>query len=213
MEHVFESLRHKVGHRVDALCFLLSSNTLRCVIEFGTNSTPYRAYLAWRSTVATSRKRFHNDNERYLPVTSAAVVAARGVATTSPRSSVAHLDAHPRASDASAVQSANRVLGITRVVELDEREAGRVARYPNVAERSILGEGAFDVDLREQQSGDYASNSSAITGGKRACRGSTRQSKKRAHRSGVHRIALALTFDAPSLKLPMYTLQSRAQSL
>ena len=44
-----------------------------------------------------------------------------------------------------SIQSSHRVLGVPRVLKLDEREARRVARDPHVAQVSVLSEGVLDL--------------------------------------------------------------------
>ena len=44
-----------------------------------------------------------------------------------------------------SIQSSHRVLGVPRVLKLDEREARRVARDPHVAQVSVLAEGVLDL--------------------------------------------------------------------
>lgn len=59
-----------------------------------------------------------------------------------------HLHPDARSAASRSVQRAARVLGVPFVLELDEGETGRVAGHPDVAQRTVLAEGAFDLMLR-----------------------------------------------------------------
>lgn len=59
-----------------------------------------------------------------------------------------HLHPDARSAASRSVQRTARVLGVPFVLELDEGKAGRVAGHPDVAQRTVLAEGTFDLVLR-----------------------------------------------------------------
>lgn len=54
---------------------------------------------------------------------------------------------HDASFNSLSVQRAARVLGVPFVLELDERETGRVPGDPDVAQRAVLAEGTLDLVL------------------------------------------------------------------
>jgi len=60
---------------------------------------------------------------------------------------MAHFHADTGAGDPRSIQAAHGVLGIPRIIKLDKGEAGRIPGHPDIAQRSVLAERAFNVNF------------------------------------------------------------------
>lgn len=68
-------------------------------------------------------------------------------AETAARLSVGQFHACAPTANRPAIETADRVLGVTRILELDERKAWRIASHPHVAQRAVVAERVLDFVL------------------------------------------------------------------
>lgn len=82
------------------------------------------------------------------PGDAAGAAASRGAPVAARALPVGELDPGAPAADGPTVQAPHGVLGVPGVLELDEREARRVPRHPDVLQRAVVREGILELLLR-----------------------------------------------------------------
>jgi len=83
-------------------------------------------------------RRWRASARRHPATTATSIIPAAVAALTVTLLSIGHLDHHAVTADACSIQAPNRVLGISRVFKLDEREARWISSQPDIFQWPIV---------------------------------------------------------------------------